>query len=58
MDFTTCEDTFCYINEKSEMEYGILFDSETYPDEVERWKQMSIEAVDRTYDELMKDVKE
>ena len=58
VDFTTCEDTFCYINEKSEMEHGILFDYESYPDKVGRWKQMSVEAVDRTYDELMKDVKE
>ena len=58
VDFTTCENTFCYINESSEMEHGILFDCESYPDKVGRWKQMSVEAVDRTYDDLMKDVKE
>ena len=55
VDFTSCEHTLCYINEKSEMEYGILFDYEQYPDDVERWKQMSVEAVDRTYEEFMKE---
>lgn len=55
MDFTTCEHTLCYINKKSEMEHGILFDYENYPDEVECWKQASVEAVERTYQEFMKE---
>ena len=58
VDFTTCEDTFCYINEKSEMEHGILFGGDMGGEDdtagIERWKNMSIDAVERTYQEFMK----
>ena len=58
IDFTTCEHTLCYINEKSEMEYGILFGGDMGGVDdtarIERWKNMSVEAVDQTYDEFIR----
>lgn len=57
--FTSCENTLCYINEKSEMESGILFSSDIGSEndaaEIERWKKMSVEAVERTYDAFLKE---
>ena len=58
VDFTSCENTLCYINEKSEMEHGILFGGDMGCEDdtagIERWKKMSIDAVERTYQEFMK----
>ena len=57
VDFTSCENTLCYINENSEMEQGILFGGDMGGEDdtagIERWKNMSIDAIERTYQEFM-----
>lgn len=57
--FTSCENTLCYINEKAEMEEGILFggDMETDGDNtqnLELWKQISLDAVNASYESYMR----
>lgn len=58
-DFTSCENTLCYINEKAEMETGILFggDMETDGDNtqnLELWKRISVDAVNASYQAYMR----
>ena len=59
LDFTSCENALCYVNEKAEVEEGILFggDMETEGDNtqnLERWKQISTDAVNRSYETYMR----
>ncbi len=59
VDFTGCENTLCYINEKSEMEEGILFGGDMEidgdnTDNIERWKRISTNAVLSSYEEYMR----
>ncbi|MBE6949075.1 MAG: hypothetical protein E7456_04440 [Ruminococcaceae bacterium] len=59
LDFTSCENTLCYINEKSEMEEGILFGGDMESDgdnkhNIERWKQISFNAIIASYEEYMR----
>ena len=58
LDFTSCENTLCYINENAEMEEGILFGGEMEsaghePEELELWKHISVDAVNRAYETYM-----
>ena len=60
VDFTSCENTLCYINEKSEMEEGILFGGDMEVDgdntsNLERWKHISTNAVLSSYEKYMRD---
>ena len=57
--FTSCENTLCYINERSEVEEGVLFggEMESKDDNAEclkRWKKISVEAVKAAYEEYMR----
>lgn len=59
LDFTSCENTLCYINEKSEMEAGFLFGgdmkiSENSSEELNLWKSISVDAVNGAYEAYMK----
>lgn len=63
LDFTSCENTLCYINERSEMETGISFggDMECEGDNTQNlkcWKSMSIDAVNASYEKYMRQKKE
>lgn len=63
LDFTSCENSLCYINEKSEMEAGILFggDMESGGDRTQNlnlWKGISIDAVNRAYETYMRQKKD
>ena len=59
LDFTSCENTLCYINEKAEMEEGVLFggDMETDGDNtrnLECWKRISVDAINTSYETYMR----
>jgi hypothetical protein len=59
LDFTSCENTLCYINERSEIETGILFggDMECEGDNTQNlniWKTISIDAVNASYEKYMR----
>jgi hypothetical protein len=65
----TCENTLCYINEKSEVEYGITYGGEMCPtsaldDEgieamsIEQWKRISSEVISNAYDQYMSELSE
>ena len=59
LDFTSCENTLCYINHKAEMDVGILFggdmeSSENNAEELKLWKDISVDAVNRAYETYMK----
>lgn len=57
LDYTTCENTFCYINEKSEMEEGISFGGEMIKnnvnEDVDNWKKISLKKIEEGYMEYM-----
>ena len=62
LDFTSCENALCYINDKSEMEAGILFggDMESNGDNSQNlnlWKSISIDAVNASYQSYMRQKK-
>jgi hypothetical protein len=57
--FTSCENTLCYINEKAEMEAGVLFggDMESEGDNTQNlnlWKSISVDAINVAYEEYMR----
>ena len=57
LDYTTCENTFCYINVKSEMEEGISFGGEMIKnnghEDVDNWKKISLKKIEEGYMEYM-----
>ena len=60
LDFTSCENTLCYINEKSEMEEGVLFGGDMEIDgdntyNIERWKRISTDSVLSSYEEYIRE---
>lgn len=59
LDFTSCENTLCYINQKAEMEKGIIFggDMETDGDNAQNikyWKQISADTIIAAYEDYMR----
>lgn len=59
LDYTTCENTLCYINEESEMEEGIslggeMLNGDDFDHLIKRWKECSLNAIDDAYERHMK----
>lgn len=52
LDFTSCENTACFINEHSEMDYGIIFDSELEQEKLGLLKQIVKRKIDEADDEF------
>ena len=52
-DFTSCENTACFINEHSEMDYGILFDSELEAGKQTVLKEIVKRKIDEAYEEFL-----
>ncbi len=48
--FTSCENTLCYINERSEAEEIVSLGEE---DDIELWKDISLKAIDKAYKEFL-----
>ena len=62
LDFTSCENTLCYIDDAAEMAYGIIFGGEmtSHGEEngdIARWRNTAIEKIDEAYDVYMKERK-
>lgn len=58
LDYTTCENTLCYINETSEMEAGIslggeMIDNRDYDASLIQWKEISLKSIDAAYRQYM-----
>ena len=58
MDFTSCENGLCYVNERSEVEEGVFFGGEMMKagDDarlLELWKKISLEKIERAYEAYM-----
>ena len=58
LDFTTCENTLCYINEASEMEEGISLGAEMVKDgafdaSLKRWRDISLKKILEAYKQYM-----
>ncbi len=57
LDYTTCENTLCYINEKSEMEEGISFGGEMIKNnngkDIDNWKKISLKKINEGYEDYM-----
>ena len=58
MDFTSCENVLCYVNERSEVEEGVFFGGEMMKagDDarlLELWKKISLEKIERAYEAYM-----
>ena len=59
VDFTTCENTLCYVGNCSDVEYGISFGGEMVQKSdcenllKEKWKSISVRKIDEAYDEYL-----
>lgn len=53
LDYTSCENAFCFIDAMSEMKYGIMLGKEISVRQQELWGQISLKKIDEAYDELM-----
>ena len=57
LDFTSCEDTLCYIGPESDMEHGILYggDMEDGNPDVgaAQWREIAIAKINEAYDAFM-----
>ena len=57
LDFTSCEDTLCYIGSQSDMEHGILYggDMEEGNPNVgaAQWREIAIAKINEAYDAFM-----
>jgi hypothetical protein len=57
VDFTSCEDTLCYIGREADEVYGISFggDMEEGPSAVgvDTWEQIAVAKIDEAYEEFM-----
>ena len=54
MSFTSCENSLCYINEKSEPEEIVSLSEESVNSEnLDLWKNLSIDAINNTYKKYM-----
>lgn len=56
LDYTTCENTLCYINEASEMEEGISLGGEMVKDgdfkaSLKRWRDISLKKIQDAYNQ-------
>ena len=59
---TTCENTFCYVGENSDVEYGISFGGEmmtnnTCESELKaKWRSIALSKINEAYDDYMDSV--
>lgn len=61
LDFTSCENTLCYIGEDSDMEHGILFGGDMEEGEptigVDEWRRIAFAKIDEAYHQFMEEKK-
>ncbi len=50
VDFTSCENTLCYIGPDSDEVYGISMGEE---ENLDSWKEIAVRKIDEAYDEYM-----
>ena len=59
LDFTSCENTLCYIGPESDMEHGILYGGDMEDGDpavgLEQWRQIAIAKIDEAYDQFMEE---
>ena len=57
LDFTSCENTLCYIGHESDMERGILFGGDMEAGNpsvgIEQWREISIGKINEAYEQFM-----
>ena len=64
LDFTTCENTLCYIGENSDVEYGISFGGEMVAGSKcesqlkEKWQSTALRKIDEAYGDYMDTITE
>ena len=57
LDFTSCEDTLCYIGPESDMQHGILFGGNMEDGDpavgVDQWREIAITKINEAYEQFM-----
>ena len=57
LDFTSCEDTLCYIGPESDMQHGILFGGDMEDGDptvgVDQWREIAIAKINEAYEQFM-----